>query len=305
MSPGQAYPDYSLQWRISSLRIGELFQLRLANAKSKRRVSSRKRVRVIPPRLLSSILIILGALALFFSVIYTLLILAFIGLGLLFFGVTFTYVRSDEYVKKILLDATVSSQQATLKHIIQELQYEGHTVYLPPKYFRNPETQKAYISEQENGRIPESEEVQKNEQAFLIEKPPGVLFTPPGAELSKLFERTLGIYFTDVDLQYLMQNMPKLFVEDLEIAQDFEMEIEGDRIRVKMHDSVYNISGVESGESSSEYSTLDFPLVSAIACALAKTTNKPVIVEKVQAGEDGKDVAIEYRTISDEESTEQ
>jgi hypothetical protein len=305
MSPGQVYPNYSLRGHFSSLRIYGSVHLRLANANSPRRESSRKRVKLVPPRLLSSILIILGAVALFFSVIYTLLILAFIGLGLLFFGVTFTYVRSDEYVKKILLDATVSSQQATLKHIIQELQYEGHMVYLPPKYFRNPEVQKAYISEQENGRLPESEEIQKNEQAFLIEKPPGVLFTPPGAELSKLFEKTLGIYFTEVNLQYLVQNMPKLFVEDLEIAQDVEVEIEGDRIRVKMHDSVYNISGVESGESSSEYSTLDFPLVSAIACALAKTTNKPVMVEKVQAGGDGKDVALEYRTISDEESTEQ
>lgn len=301
MSPGQVYPDFSLQGHANPLRFYELFPLRLAHGKSKRRESSRKRVRVIPLRMLSSVLIILGAVALFFSVLYTLLILAFIGLGLLFFGVTFTYVRSDEYVKKILLDTTVFSQQATLKHIIQELQYEGYIVYLPPKYFRSPEVQRAYISERENGPLPTFEEVQKNEQAFLIENPPGVLFTPPGAELSKLFEKTLGTYFTDVDLQYLLQNMPKLFVEDLEIAQDFEMEIEDDVIRVKVHDCVYNTSGEETGESSSRYSTLDSPLVSAMACALAKTINKPVMVEKLQTGRDGKDFTVEYHAISYEE----
>jgi hypothetical protein len=305
MPPGQAYSNRSLQGHSNSLRIYEPFQLRLANADSAGHEAGPKRVRVIPPRLLSSILIMMGAVALFISIIYTLLILAFIGLGLLFFGVTFTYVRSDDYVKKILLDATVSSQQATLKHIFQELQYEGYIVYLPPKYFRNPEVHKAYLSEQKNGQLPRLEETQKKEQDFLIENPPGALFTPPGAELSKLFEKTLGTNFTKVDLQYLQRNMPKLFVEDLEIAQNFEMEIEDDKIRVKIRDSVYNASDVETEESLSKYSELDSLLSSAIACALAKTTNKPVVIEKRETREDGKDVTIEYRTINDEETTEQ
>ena len=305
MSPHQVYPNYSLQEHVKSLRIYEPIQLRLANANSTGRNPRLKRVKVIPPRLLSSILITMGAIALFISVIYTSSILAFIGLGLLFFGITFTFVRSDEYVKKILLDTTVSSQQATLKHIIQELQYEGYIVYLPPKYFRNSEIHKAYVSERKNGPLPRLEQTRKNEQDFLIEKPPGVLFTPPGAELSRLFEKTLGTDFTKVDLQYLQQNMPKLFIEDLEIAQDFEIEIDGNTIRVKIHDSVYSTADVETEESLRIYSTLDSTLSSAIACTLAKTTNKPIMIEKQQASEDGKDVTIEYRTINDEEQTEQ
>ena len=305
MSPGQVYSNYSLQGHINSLRIYEPIELRLANANSTWREPPPKRAKIIPPKLLSSILITMGAIALFISVVYTSSILAFIGLGLLFFGITFTYVRSDEYVKKILLDTTVSSQQATLKHIIQELQYEGYIIYLPPKYFRNPEIHKAYISEQKNGQLPRLEQTQKSEQDFLIEKPPGVLFTPPGAELSKLFETTLGTNFTKVDLKYLQQNMPKLFIEDLEIAKDFEIKIEDNKIRVKIHDCVYNTSDVETEESLRIHSTLDSPLSSAIACTLAKTTNKPIMIEKQQASEDGKDVTIEYRAINDEEQTKQ
>ena len=305
MSRGQVCANYGLQGRISSLRIYEPIQIRLVDANSPGLEPPPKRVKVIPPRLLSSILIILGAIALFISVVYTSSILAFIGLGLLFFGVTFTFVRSDEYVKKILLKTTVSSQQATLNHIINELRYKGQIVYLPPKYFRDPEIHKAYISKQKGGEFPTLEQTQNNEQDFLIEKPLGVLFTPPGAELSRLFETTLGKDFSKVDLQYLRQNMPKLFVEDLEMAQDFEMEVEDDKIRVKIHDSVYTTSDVETEESLRKYSTLDSLLGSAIACTLAKTTNKPIMIEKQQTSEDGKDVTIEYRTINDEEKTEQ
>jgi hypothetical protein len=305
MSRGQVCANYGLKGRINSLRIYEPIQMRLVDANSTGLESPPKRVKVIPPRLLSSILIILGAIALFISVVYTSSILAFIGLGLLFFGITFTFVRSDEYVKKILLKTTVSSQQATLKHIINELRYEGQIVYLPPKYFRAPEIHKAYLSEKKDGELPSLEQTQNNEQDFLIEKPPGVMFTPPGAELSRLFETTLGRDFTKVDLQYLRQNMPKLFVEDLEMAQDFEMEVEDDIIRVKIHDSVYTTSDVETKESLRKYSTLDSLLGSAIACTLARTTNKPIMIEKQQTSEDGKDVIIEYRTINDEEQTEQ
>jgi len=305
MTRGQAFANCGLKGRVDSLRIHQPIPLQLASANSTGSEPPPKRVKVIPPRLLSSILIILGAIALFISVVYTSSILALIGLGLLFFGITFTFVRSDEYVKKILLKTTVSSQQATLKHIIKELQYEGNIVYLPPKYFRDPEIHKAYISEQKGGQLPRLEQIQKNEQEFLIEKPPGVLFTPPGAELSKLFEATLGKDFSKVDLQYLRQNMPKLFVEDLEMAQDFEMEFEDDKIRVEIHDSVYTTSDVETEESLREYSTLDSLLGSAIACTLAKTTNKPIMIEKQQTSEDGKDVTIEYRTINDEEQKEQ
>src|SRR4030066_950769 len=145
MTRGQAFANCGLKGRVDSLRIHQPIPLQLASANSTGSEPPPKRVKVIPPRLLSSILIILGAIALFISVVYTSSILAFIGLGLLFFGITFTFVRSDEYVKKILLDTTASSQQATLKHIIQELRYEGYIIYLPPKYFRNPEIRKANI----------------------------------------------------------------------------------------------------------------------------------------------------------------
>jgi hypothetical protein len=202
------------------------------------------------------------------------------------------------------LDTTASSQQATLNHIIQELQYEGDVIYLPPKYFRNPETNKAYIPEQKNTPLPRPEQIQEHEQDFLIEKPPSVLFTPPGAELSKLFERTLKTSFENVDLRYLQQNLPKLFIEDLEIAQNLEMETEANKIRIQIENSVYKALNTETEQQATIYSRLGSPLSSAIACAVAKATGKPIIMEKEQNSNDGKDVTIEYRILDEEAQAE-
>jgi hypothetical protein len=267
-------------------------------------LSTQKAGKNAPAKVTYSTLIATGAIALLASMIYSSSIIAFVGLGLLFWGIILTYVRTDEYAKKILLDTTTSSQQATLNQIMQELRYEGDAVYLPPKYFRNPETQRAYIPEQRNVRLPKPEQIQEHEQDFLIEKPDGVLVTPPGAELSKLFEKTLKTNFARKDLRYLQQNMPKLFVEDLEIAQDFEMETQKNEIFVTIKNSVYSNADVDAEQRLSANSTLGSPLSSAIACALAKATGKPIIIEKQQTSEDGRDLTIEYRMIDEEAQTE-
>ena len=257
-----------------------------------------------PAKLTYSTLIATGALALAISIIYTSSILAFIGLGLVFWGIIFAYIRTEEYTKKILLDATASQQMATLNQIIQELEYKGNAIYLPPKYLKDPEANKAYISKQKETSLPAPEQIQKQETRFFIENPPGILLTPPGAGLARLFEKTFKTNFTKVDLQYLQRNMPKLFIEDLEIAQNFEMDTQNNKIRVKIENSTYNVLNIETEQPSSNYSTLGSPLSSAIACTLAKTTGKPIIIEKQQTSKDGRDVTIEYRILEEEEQTE-
>jgi hypothetical protein len=79
------------------------------------------------------------------------------------------------------------------------------------------------------------------------------------------------------------------------------MEIENNKIRVKIENSWYNTLNIENEKSSSTYSTLGSPLSSAIACVLAKATGKPIIIEKQQTSEDGRDLTIEYHILEEEE----
>jgi len=94
--------------------------------------SSAKKISIIASRLLQPTLIAVGTISLVFSIVFSSSILALIGLGLLFWGITFVYVAADEYVKKIILETTVSSQITTLNHLLQILELKGDTIYLPP-----------------------------------------------------------------------------------------------------------------------------------------------------------------------------
>jgi hypothetical protein len=265
-------------------------------------LGTRRLVRIDPARLIFPTLVATGAIALTLSIIYASSILAFIGLGLVLWGVIFAYVRTEEYVKKVLLDATVPPQLVTLNEIVQLMGCEGNAIYLPPKYLSEPQASKAYIPKRKGAELPTPNETQELDPRFsitFIENPEAVLLTPPGAELTNLFEKVLKTNFTRMDLQHLQENLPKL-IEDLEIAKNFEMEAENNIIRVKIKDSVYNALNIGAEKPANTY-LFDSPLSNSIACALAKTTGKPIIIENQQISEDGRDMAIEYRILEEEE----
>jgi len=240
-----------------------------------------------------------GAAALIISIIYVSQILAFIGLGLIFWGAILTYILTEEYVRENLLDATVLPSLAMLNQIMQELGYNGKAVYLPPRYVRDLEANKVYIPKQKEGKLPTPEQIQEQETRLFIENPPGILLTPPGAELTKLFERTLETSFTKIDLQYLQQNLPKLLTEDLEIAQNFEIQAEKNRVTVKIENSPYKKLTKKAGNLLYLYDNLGCPLSSAVASALAKAIGKPIVIENQEISKDGKNMKIEYGVLEE------
>ena len=255
--------------------------------------SSRK-VKIRAARMLNQILIAVGTISLAFSIIYSSSILALIGLGFLFWGITFVYVSTDEYVKKMILETTVSSQVETLEHLFQTLRFEGDAIYLPPRYFENTNTYGVYVPKDKLAKLPTPETMPEKQPDFLfsfIKNPPAILMTPPGAKLAQLFEKTLETNLNRVSLEYVQQSFQKLLVEDLEIAQSFDMAIESDRVRVKMEDSMYSHSG---DEQSRIYSSFGSPLSSAIACCIAKVTGKPVIRVVSRLDSEAKYVTEEY-----------
>jgi len=238
-----------------------------------------------------------GSAALITSIVYVSSILAFIGIGLVFWGALLLYIQPEEYTKKVLLDAAVLPPLATLNQIIHELNYKGKAIYLPPKYLKDPEANKLYIPKQKEGKLPTPENILNQESQLFLKNPQGILLTPPGAQLTKLFEKTLDTSFTKTNLQYVTQNMPKLFIEDLEIAENLEIETRYDTIHVKITNSILKDICNENRKLSHVYGTIGCPLCSAIACALTKATGKPITIEMIQPSEDGKIIEATYRIL--------
>ncbi len=252
-------------------------------------------------------LIVLGVASLIISIISISQILAFIGLGLVFWGAILLFIQPEEYTKKVLLDAAIPPSLETLNQIIKELGYRGKAIYLPPKYFKNPETTKAYLPKRQKEKAPEPNLILKQENKLFLNDQEGILFTPPGAQLTKLFEKRLGTHFTHADLDYLKQNLPKLFIDDLEIAENVEIDIKTNEsstkkfgpnygtIHVKITDSIFKDTYKENNNLSEIYSTIGSPISSAIACALTKVTGKPLIIRDTQSSENGKIIKITYQ----------
>lgn len=243
-----------------------------------------------------------GVLSLITSIIYNSQILAFIGLGLTFWGIILIYIKSEDYIKLSLLNATCLPTLETLNHIIDALGYTEKAVYLPPKYLKDPEDNKAYVPKNKGSSLPAPEQIQQAEYKVFIENPEGILLTPPGSAMAKLFEKALETSFTKVDPQYLQLNLPKLFIEDLEIAQMLEINIENGKANIKIENTPYISLARENAKFQRLYEIAGCPLASALACALAKATGKPIIIEKQRLDEETRTLEIEFRTIQEEKA---
>jgi len=263
------------------------------------------------------LLLLLGALATILSVIYTSSVTAFIGLGMIFWGAILAYIRPDQSVSASLLNATANPALSTLNQTLNELDYNGKPVYLPPKYLNSPDETKIYIPKSKDTPLPTPEQIQNLESQTPSRNPEGLLLTPPGAELARLFEKTLGTNFTRTDLDYLMKNMPRLMVESLEIATNLEIvlgtakppepakdpapqEGEGhDKIRVRITDSIYEETSRETDQMTRIHGSIGCPLTSAIACAIARSTGRPTIITDEKTSDDGKTKEAEYQTYAE------
>jgi hypothetical protein len=252
-------------------------------------VNERKAGHLNTQKIAASVLLLTGATAFITSIIYASQIVAFIGLGLIFWGITFAYIRSEEYVQKDLMEAAVLSENPPLTQTFTNLGFKGSAIYLPPKYLQDISESKVYISKDEQITLPATEHAQNRVSNPLTKIPSGLFLTPPGAELAKLFETNLGTNFTRVDMQFLQQNMPRLLTETLEIMQSFEIEQDDREIWVTARNLHVKALAVEN-----ESFSLGSILSSAIACVLAKSLGEPIILKNQSINEKDKSVKIEY-----------
>jgi len=250
-----------------------------------------------PSLIMSYILLLLGAISLTISIIYMSPMLAFIGSGLTFWGALLLFIRPTKLVKVNLLDSTAISSLTTIDRMINDLKYRGKAIYLPPRYFKELKGGTIFIPSKKEIIIPPAEEVAK-EKVFL-KKPNGLCLTPPGLSLVNLYEKELGKDFAKVNLNYLQNNLPKLFIEDLEIAEDLEINVEGDMIKVKIMGSIYNNLCKEVRKLSNVCNSFGCALCSSIAIALTRATGRPIIIKKTDLSKDNKTIEVYYQMIEE------
>lgn len=260
-------------------------------------VSTRTSTKLSYRNMIPIILTALGFLALGLSIVYDLSILAFVGLGLIFWGILFTYIRTEKYVKSTLFDLTSASQLTTLNHMIRQLDFQGGIFYLPPCYSNVGDFQKAFLPKMKNSIFPLPTQT-KEGQTPLIELTSGLLLVPPGAKLATNFEHIIKTNFSNLELKDLQKIFSKLLINKLEIAKTVEVSIEPNKIHIILKNSMVKAPISEFDLKSAKYSRFGSPLSSALACVLSKVTNKIVFIEKEENVRNDEDLLIEYSLIS-------
>ena len=274
-------------------------------------------------RFITVFLFALGLLALAASIIATSTILAFIGLGLTFWGALFLYVTNERYVKHDLLSATTVSSLDNLRQILTALNYHGNATYLPPHYCPAFEP-RVYIPRNPTDSLPPADALHHLGDAPFLPTPEAALIIPPGLALSKLVETKLGTRFTEIGLEQLQQVLPKLLLEDLDLAETFEIQITPNEdhpntntaasrpptksalIHVVITHSVFEdlCRAALNDATGSPICKIGCPLCSAIACILVETLGRPITIESVSISDDAQTIETIYRAMETTERVE-
>lgn len=228
------------------------------------------------------------------SAFYSSSFLAILGVAIIIGGAMLLYVTPSKYVPLALLNASAEAAAANIERIILGLNLSEKGIYLPPKNLKNTESSLIFIPESIKTSLPTPEEANKNS---LANEKTGAFITPPGAALSRLFEKGLGSSFIKTDLKQIQSKLPKLLVEDLELAQSVEIQIQGNTITLEITGSILDEICRQNDSQPKTHKQVGCLLSSAIACALAKSLGKPVTIQNETRNRETKITHIEYKML--------
>jgi len=255
--------------------------------------------RCLPTRLAGYLVTFIGAAILVCSMVFSSSVWAIVGLVLTFWGILFFFLKPTTLVKADLLDSAPLSLLENVHRLISEFGLKGKGVYLPPRYLKELRSGLVFISAKDEIHVPTMDEVAEAEDRIFLKNPSGVCLVPSGVALANLFERELGTSFAEVDLEYLERNLPKVFIEALEIAEDFDLSLESGRVHVRIVGSIYKDLCYETRKLSRVCEIFGCPLCSSIACGLARASGKPVVMERSELSRVGKVMDVYYRVLEE------
>lgn len=232
-----------------------------------------------------------GVIVLAAAIVFASTVSAFIGLGLTLWGLLAFFIQPSKYVKSDLMNATAISSLRTVDKMMVGMGYGEKGVYI-----QTEDSGKAvvFIPSEPFSIIPDVSDV--GDTVFLSH-PKGLLVPPPGSALGALIEKKLGFKLKKCGLEILVEALPKVLVEDLEIVKDVEIEVSNDKVRFKLYDSIYADFCSEVRETSRRCG-LGCPMCSALATILTIATGRPVVYDEDEHSEDGHVTEAVYLLVS-------
>ncbi|MFX0208625.1 MAG: hypothetical protein ACFFDT_21770 [Candidatus Hodarchaeota archaeon] len=252
-----------------------------------------RRLKRKPEGRIGYLLLALGLALLALAVYYSHNVSAFIGIALSFWGALLLYIRPTRFIRKEILD-TITEPLVSYHKLVEELGYEGTPRHISPSTLWGLRNTVLYIPKLNHTITHTNEQLSSDD--IVIDNPRAIKLNPPGQSLSRLIEEELKTNFSTVDLEYLQYNLEKALVEGLEIMETFQMELNESTVHVEMKDAIF-YETIKGQIESKKQQKIGDPLNSAIACILARSTRKPVVIENIQTEPREKTIKTDFKLL--------
>jgi len=241
-----------------------------------------------------------GIFLLLFSIILESPAASFVGLGLTFWGCLFIFLRPVHYVEGSLLSSSATWSYSTIDRILEETGCEAVGYHIPPilmdvylpHHLKGLKNSMVFVSQKSSVKVPSIEDMA--EGRFLVQNPKGVLLNSPGSGLLSQIEMLLKVDFGKTQLDYLSEILPRSISEDFNLAEEMSINFKENQFYVKILNSIYK-SLYSMDNYLKSIQIIGCPLVSAVACAVAKSSGKLVSIEKQKVTQDGSIIEVWFR----------
>jgi hypothetical protein len=228
------------------------------------------------------------------SAFYVSSLLAIIGVSIIFWGIILLYITPSKLVSLTLFNASHEATAANIERLILELNLSESGIYLPPRNLKNNESSLVFIPKTPQTPLPTSDEPNQKQ---LTNQKTGALVTPPGTALLRIFEEAQGDSFTKTELTQIQNILPRILTESMELAENVEIQIRDNTVEVEITGSVLNEICLQTDSQPKAHKQIGCLLSSAIACALAKSTGKPTIIQNEIRNQEAKTTHITYQIL--------
>jgi hypothetical protein len=227
----------------------------------------------------------LGAVCIILSVFYVNQVLAFVGLGLTFWGAIFGFTRVGNMVEASFMDSTAKSNYSTLNRIMNNYTFAGKGYYIPaypsdvviPSYLHGLRESLVFITNEPYNGPPSVDDMVKGK--FLSSNSSGLFVTAPGNDLLSNFEAELKVDLSKVKPSDVFELLPRSIIES-NLAKHVKISFKAENL-VGLEVSPVIFQSIYADEANLKVvNTLGCPVVSAVACALAKNFAKSVSIRE-------------------------
>jgi hypothetical protein len=216
--------------------------------------------------------------------------LAVLGVSVAFWSILLFYLGPAKRVSLALFNASAGG--GNTERSLLEFDSTEKGIYLPPRNLPNCEDSLIFVPKVPQEALPAPE---KTSGKLFNEEKTGLFLTPPGFALSVMFEHALGLSFTKIELSE-MQTMIMKLVHKFEFAKDAQVRIQDNIITLELTDCSFNTICQETANSQPRTHTqVGCVLASAFACAFAKASGKPIIIQEDMVNPVNKALTVKYR----------